>query len=140
MKINFKHLFILLSIVLLFSSNIQRANTQSQTEMTDKSYQTFEKTDKELNKIYSQILLKYKNDKIFISKLQKAEIAWIKFRDAEIEAIYPEEDKMHNYGTVYLMCVNGILTEMTQQRIKELKLWLKGMPEGDVCSGSRRCE
>jgi len=115
-------------------------SAQTQAGMDEQTYQEFKKNDDELNKVYNQILKKYKEDKVFIAKLQKAELAWIKYRDAEIEAIYPEEDKMHNYGTVYPMCVNGILTEMTQQRIKELRLWLKGMQEGEVCAGSRGWE
>lgn len=114
--------------------------SQTQAGMDEQTYQKLKKTDDELNKVYSQVLKKHKDDKVFIAKLQKAELAWIKYRDAEIEAIYPEEDKMHNYGTIYPMCVNGILTEMTQQRIKELGLWLKGMQEGEVCAGSRGWE
>lgn len=113
---------------------------QTQSDMNQKAFQEYEKTDKELNDVYKQILVKYKDDKLFISKLQKAELAWIKYRDAELEAIYPEEDKFNYYGSVYPMCVNQIMTELTRQRIKELKLWLKGICEGNVCAGSRRWE
>jgi hypothetical protein len=28
------------------------------------------------------------------------------------------------------------LTELTEERIKKLKIWLKGIKEGDVCIGS----
>lgn len=122
------------------ANNVKSNFFSTQTDMNNQAYQEWKKADDELNKVYSQILKKYKDDKVFIAKFKKAELAWIKFKDAEIEAIYPEEDKMHNYGSVYPMCVNGIATEMTQQRTKELKLWLKGIEEGDVCAGSRRCE
>lgn len=122
-------------------ANNEKSNSiQTQADMNKQAYQEFKKADDELNRVYSQILNKYKNDKIFISKLQKAELAWIKYRDAEIEAIYPEEDKMLNYGTSYPVCVNLALLEMTKYRTKELKLWLKGIQEGEVCAGSRRCE
>lgn len=126
---------------LSFAKNEKKSETtfQTQAEMNEQAYQIYKKTDKELNDVYKQILIKYKDDKEFISKLQKAELAWIKYRDAEIEAIYPEEDKS-NYGSVYPMCVNQIMTEITRQRIKELKLWLKGICEGDVCAGSRKWE
>lgn len=110
---------------------------ETQLGMNDQAYKTFDKTDKELNKIYQQILVEYKDDKVFISKLQKAELAWIKYRDAETEAIFPEDDK-RNYGSVYPMCRASILTELTQQRIKELKTWSKGICEGNVCAGSRK--
>ncbi len=121
--------------------NINQANQtlevyQTQSEMNETAYQIFEKTDKELNNVYKKILNKYKDDKLFISKFKKAQLAWIKFRDADIESIYPEEDKSF-YGSVYPVCVNMAMAEITQERINELKLWLKDSNEGDVCSGSR---
>lgn len=128
-----------LGVFVPLKQNSAQANNYTQADMDKQAYREWKKADDELNKVYSQILKKYKDDKVFITKFKKAELAWIKFKDAEIEAIYPDEDKS-NYGSVYPMCVNGIATEMTQQRTKELKLWLKGIQEGDVCAGSRRCE
>lgn len=118
------------------------SSIQTQTEMNDQAFQAYAKTDKELNDVYKKILKKYKDDNVFLKKLKLAELAWIKYRDAEIEAIYPEpyKDNMMNYGCVYPMCKYVHLTEITEQRIKELKLWLKGIQEGDVCAGSRRWE
>lgn len=131
-----------LGVFVPLKQNIAQANNETQADMNNQAYQDFKKADDELNKIYKQILEKYKDDKVFISKLQKAELAWIKYRDAEIEAIYPEpyKDNMMNYGCVYPMCKYMNLAEITKQRIKELKLWLKGIQEGDVCAGSRKCE
>ncbi len=131
--------FTLLAIGFSLGLLVHASPIQTQADMNHQAYQDWKKADDELNQVYNQILKKYKDDKVFISKLQKAELAWIKFKDAEIEAIYPDEDK-RNYGSVYPMCVSGIATEMTQQRIKELKLWLKGIAEGEVCAGSRRHE
>lgn len=125
-----------LSVFVPLKQSSVQANNETQMDMNNKAYQEWKKADDELNKVYNQVLKKYKEDKVFIAKLQKAELAWIKFKDAEIEAIYPDDDK-NNYGSVYPMCVNGIATEMTKQRTKELKLWLKGIQEGDVCAGSR---
>lgn len=143
-KIIFSFILLALGFVLgvfvPLKQNSVQANNYTQTDMNNQAYQEFKKADNELNNVYKQILNKYKDDKVFIPKLQKAELAWIKYRDAEIEAIYPEEDKMYNYGTSYPVCVNLVLIELTQQRTKELKLWLKGIQEGDVCAGSRRCE
>lgn len=134
---NKKYLKITITVLIILFIGINTCFAQTQTEMNNTAYLNYKKADEQLNSVYSQILKKYKDDKVFIVKLQKAELAWIKFRDAEIEAIYPEEDKLRNYGTVYPMCVNKILTKMTQQRLKELKLWLTGIQEGEVCAGSR---
>jgi len=122
------------------TSNKKITSKLTQSSMNEQAFKTYAKTDKELNDVYKQILKKYQDDKVFISKLQKAELAWIKYRDAELEAIYPEKDKTFNYGSAYPMCANYFMTEITKERIKELKLWLKGICEGDVCAGSRRWE
>ena len=109
---------------------------QTQQEMNVDAYDQYKKVDKELNIVYDQILKKYKADKLFIKKLKISQNYWIKFRDAEIEARYPEVDKQYNYGSVYPMCENGFAAEKTKQRIKELRVWLDGIEEGDVCTGS----
>lgn len=129
-----------LGVFVPLKQNVVQANNETQADMDKQAYNEWKKADDELNRVYNQVLKKYKNDKVFISKLQKAELAWIKYRDAEIEAIYPEDDKMLNYGTSYPVCVNLALMELTKQRTKELKLWLKGIQEGDVCAGSRGCQ
>jgi hypothetical protein len=36
------------------------------------------------------------------------------------------------------MCRRAVLTELTEQREKELKTWVDGIPEGDVCNGTAK--
>lgn len=124
---------IFLTILIIISATVF---AQTQTEMNIDSYNQYLKTDKELNLIYKQVLKKYSSDTLFIKKLKISQNYWIKFRDAEIEARFPEEDKQLNYGTVYPMCVNVFAEEKTKIRIKELKVWLYGEDDGNVCSGS----
>ena len=124
---------IFLTILIIISATVF---AQTQTEMNIDSYNQYLKTDKELNLIYKQVLKKYSSDTLFIKKLKISQNYWIKFRDAEIEARFPEEDKQLNYGTVYPMCVNAFAEEKTKIRIKELKVWLYGEDDGNVCSGS----
>ncbi|RYZ47353.1 MAG: DUF1311 domain-containing protein [Proteobacteria bacterium] len=63
------------------------ATTQSYA--AGESCAEFLKTDKELNDTYKEIQTKYKADSIFLKKLKKAQTAWIAFRDAHLEAVYP---------------------------------------------------
>lgn len=111
------------------------ANAQTQADMQDKSCSEFKKADADLNKTYKNILAEYKTDKVFLEKLKKAQKAWLTYRDTHIESIYPEEDKTY-YGSVYGMCYCTAKQELTEQRTKMLKQWVKGVKEGDVCSGS----
>ncbi len=100
---------------------------------------TYKAADTQLNKIYSKVTQEYKGQALFLKRLKQAQRAWIQFRDAQIEARYPSEndtDKSKEYGSVYSECACVELAELTSQRISQLEKWLKGSPEGDVCSGS----
>ena len=99
-----------------------------------------EKVDAELNRVYKQILRKYKDQPLFLKKLKLAQRAWIKFRDAHIVSIFPEDDRGYHYGTAAIDCSCWQLTYRTRLRVKELKVWLKGTEEGDLCKGSVKYE
>lgn len=73
---------------------------------------------------------------MFIEKLKLAQRAWIKFRDASFEMKYPHHKDRYYYGSAFSMCSRSYLAELTITRIAELKVWLKGIEEGDVCCGS----
>ena len=49
---------------------------------------------------------------------------------------FPAENKQLEYGSVYPMCYSLFLKEMTEERTKKLRVWLTGIKEGDICSGS----
>ena len=107
----------------------------SQTAMDMCASQSNAAADKELNQVYQQVLQKYATDKTFIAKFKAAQKAWLAFRDAELEARYPDA-KSGDYGSVYPMCANNEEEALTRKRIAELREWLKGTQEGDVCAGS----
>lgn len=111
------------------------AIAQTQADMQSQTCAEFKKADEALNKTYKRILADYKNEKTFLEKLKKAQRAWLAYRDAHLEAIYPEEDKSY-YGSVFGMCACTDKKELTEQRTKELKKWLDGVIEGEVCGGS----
>ncbi len=94
--------------------------------------------DAELNRVWKQVMKCYKDDKVFIGKMKTAQKAWLKFRDAHIESVFPAADKQMEYGSIYPTCVDYILEELTRERTRQLKKWIEGIPEGDGCSGSIR--
>lgn len=91
-----------------------------------------------LNNIYNQILVMYKNNTLFIDKLIDAELAWIAFRDAELEAVNSARNKQTRYGSLYPMAYEIEKTRLTWARVAQLKQWSEGLPEGVVGAGSRR--
>lgn len=109
----------------------------TQFEMNEAAYREFKRADDKLNEIYGQILVRYKNNQVFLDKLVEAELAWIKFRDAHLEAIYPEENKRLYYGSIYPMVYSLENAKLTWNRVKELNEWLIDYPDGMVGLGSR---
>ena len=125
-----KRLFIISGLTFLSISVI----AQTQTEMNEQAHKDFLKTEKELNSTYNKILKQYKSDTAFIKNFKKAQQIWLKLRDAEMEAKFPDRDK-RNYGSIFPMCWSSYLAELTQERIKKLEEWLTGTEEGG-CAGS----
>jgi len=123
---------IILLLLLTFSIN---CFSQTQAEMNQQAYASYNKTDKKLNTVYQKILVKYKTDKLFVANLKKSQRIWISFRDAEMDMKYPNYPNQ-NYGSIHPTCRAVYLTELTESRIKTLNVWLNGIKEGDACSGS----
>lgn len=110
--------------------------SQTPTEINQIENEEYMKADANLNRVYKQILSDYKTNSKFIEKLRSSQRLWIKFRDAELEMKFPEEDKRLNYGSMYPMCATNYLAELTKQRTTTLKKWLKPTTEGESCNGS----
>ncbi|WP_300157343.1 lysozyme inhibitor LprI family protein [Solidesulfovibrio sp.] len=111
------------------------ALAQSQAELNAAACGAAKKADAELNAVYGAILKKNAGDKRFIDKLKAAQRAWLAFRDAEMAARYPAEDKSE-YGTIFNLCWCNALASLTEARAAQLRPWRDGVPEGDACLGS----
>lgn len=109
---------------------------QTQAQMTADACAAYKKSDQSLNDTYKKILAGYSKDTLFLQKFKAAQRAWVTFRDAHLEALYPAADKQAEYGSMYSTCHCAALQELTEQRTKELQKWLDGVPEGETCRGS----
>ena len=109
----------------------------NQLELNEAAYKEFKRADDKLNEIYNKIFIKYKDNQLFLDKLINAEIAWINFRDAQLEAIYPEENKSVYYGSIFPMVYNIEKAKLTWDRVIQLNQWLIEYPEGTTGLGSR---
>jgi uncharacterized protein YecT (DUF1311 family) len=118
--------------LLLFNLN---CFSQTQSEINLEAYNNYKKADKELNEVYQKILKEYKSDTEFLKNLKVAQKIWITFRDAEMLAKFPKREPGY-YGSIQPTCWSNHLQELTEERIKRLKIWLTGIEEGSMCSGS----
>jgi uncharacterized protein YecT (DUF1311 family) len=126
-----KHLVTALFITISFSSF-----SQTQHDVHVVLSEAYEKSDKELNQVYQKLLQEYKSDTAFIVALTKAQRLWTAYRDAQIEMRFPAMNKQLQYGSVYPVCNLSMLKELTDQRTEELRHWLIGEEEGDMCQGA----
>lgn len=117
--------------------NIQTSRAisgQTQMQLNKEACDDYKKADSELNRAYQTILREYGNDRPFIISLRKAQLAWIRYRDAHVDSIYP--GAVSQYGSVNQMCRCTQLATITRERTKVLTEWVEGVEEGDVCAGS----
>lgn len=107
----------------------------TQNDMNMCETEQYHRVDAELQHVYEQVLAKYATRKLFVEKLKTAQEAWVKFRDAQMDSLYSEEDKLRAHGSVYPMCKAIELTLLTSERTASLKRMLNP-DEGDVCGFS----
>jgi uncharacterized protein YecT (DUF1311 family) len=130
------HHFIHLGVLFVLTTVSFSAFAQTQSDMNQDSCSEYKRIDRQLNETYQRILKEYAGDAVFITRMKEAQRAWLKFRDAHVESMFPKRDKRVAYGSVYPMCNCSALTAITRQRVEQLSVWVNGIPEGDVCSGS----
>ena len=131
-----KHITKIAAIIMLpilFSTS--KAFGQNQANLNQITGSGYQKADAELNSIYKQIVKQYASDTSFISHLKASQRLWIKFRDAELLMKYPPRETDY-YGSAQSSCEANYLEQLTRDRIKTLKVWIDGIEEGDLCSGS----
>ena len=109
---------------------------QTNIKIEENANQSYKNSDAVLNEVYREILNEYSNDTIFIKALRISQRNWIKFRDSELKMKYPDRGSAGWYGSIHTLCVSNYLAELTQIRTERLKIWLTGIEEGDVCSGT----
>ena len=133
-----------IAILLALMQDAAKAETsstsgaQAQSGMNADACAQYDQADHKLNEIYQSILKDkyYTADTVFVDALKAAQRQWIKYRDAEVEALFPGVDKKAKYGSAYPMCSCAASAKLTRQRIQDLQAWTDGISEGDICSGS----
>jgi uncharacterized protein YecT (DUF1311 family) len=95
---------------------IAQIHAQTQAAMNAQARADFEKADAELNKTYEALLAKLP-DTEGKKKLKQSQRAWLTFRDAEVAFAVDEV----RGGSMAPTIRYATMTELTEQRIKQLK-------------------
>jgi uncharacterized protein YecT (DUF1311 family) len=99
---------------------VARVQAQTQAAMNAQARAEFEKADAELNKTYEALLTKLP-DAEAKQKLKQSQRAWLAFRGAE--AAFAADQTRG--GSMAPTIRHETMTELTQQRIKQLKSHLE---------------
>jgi len=96
------------------------SSAKSQTELNRCASDEAKRLDIELNNVYTKLLAALSDDQNAATKAKAAQRAWIAYRDAYIDAMYPDEDKQAAYGTIYPMEVDLLRARLTREQITAL--------------------
>jgi len=83
------------------------------------------RVDAELNTVYSKLLSKATSQPEAVAKIKASERAWITYRDAYMEAMYPAKDKQTEYGSAYPMEADLLKAKLTREQVAALEEMLK---------------
>ena len=115
MNTTFRVLLFLAAVVFSFAP----AEAQTQAEMNNQASAEFTRIDRELNKLYPQLLAKL--DAEGQEKLKVSQHAWVAFRDAQAEV---DADTSRG-GTMAPLLRATSRTQTTRDRIEQLRGLLK---------------
>lgn len=92
----------------------------TQAEMNVCAYETFDKQDAELNRLYNQHMARLETPEVK-KRFKKAQLAWIRFRDEScMYEIGPREES----GSIWPLLNMDCLTAFTEERVKRLKYYV----------------
>ena len=108
---------------------------KTQTEMNACASEEAARADAELNEVYRKVLAQAGKQEEAVAKIKAAERAWIAYRDAYMDAMYPAKNKQAEYGSIYPMEADLLRAKLTQRQVTALKELLQQY-RGDEHSGA----
>jgi uncharacterized protein YecT (DUF1311 family) len=106
-----------------------------QAEMNACANDEAARVDAELNEVYQELISRVASQPEATAKIKAAEGAWIAYRDAYMDAMYPAKNKQAEYGSIYPMEADLLRAKLTQRQVTALKELLQQY-SGDEHSGS----
>ena len=104
---------------------------KAQPEINECASKEAARVDAELNEVYRKLLSEAADSPDAVVKIKAAQRAWIAYRDAYIEAMYPAKDKPAEYGSMYPLEVDQLTAKLTRQQETALTELLRQYRSGD---------
>lgn len=105
------------------SDELRRCMGQAETQLAIHKCASDEagRVDATLNSVYKKLLSTIAADPNAVEKIKHMERAWVSYRDAYLEAMFPASDKQAVYGSMYTTDFNLFLAAVTSQHIDALR-------------------
>lgn len=116
-----------------YSSGGCSSVSMAQPGMNECAREELKDAEAELSRMLGDIRLRHNRDKVFLSRFDKAQRAWLAFREAEVDSIYAHMES-RSYGSDFPMCIDGRREAMTRKRMLELKPWIDGETGNEACT------
>jgi uncharacterized protein YecT (DUF1311 family) len=117
--------FLVISLPALAQDSAQyracNKKAKTQTEMNACANEEASRVDAQLNDVYRKLLLQTASQREASEKIKAAERAWVAYRDAFIDAMYPAKDKQAEYGSIYPMEADLLRAKLTDRQVTALK-------------------
>src|SRR4051794_1575973 len=111
-------------------------DSPNQGDLNNCAAREYKTADNELNALYKKILRAYAKQPDVVTRLKAAQKAWVRYRDAQLEAQFPSPRvEKREFGSVYPMCYSMTLAGLTRQKTNELRMCPNPAIEGDLCAG-----
>ncbi len=94
---------------------------KTQGEMNACASEEAARVDAQLNDVYRKLLSQAASQQEAVAKIKAAEKAWIAYRDAYVDAMYPAKDKQAEYGSIYPMEADLLRAKLTERQVTALK-------------------
>lgn len=101
------------------------AKAKTQGEMNACANSEAARADAQLNRMYRKLLAQAAGQPEALAKIKSAQRAWLTYRDAYMDAMFPAKDKQAEYGSIYAMDADLLRAKLTQQQLTSLEQLLR---------------
>ena len=100
---------------------------KADTQLAMNSYANEEvmRVDAELKDLQQRLARAARKEPVAIDKIGAVTKAWIAYRNAYLEAMYPAKDKQAAYGSIFPMEFGLLRAKLTRRQIQEVRELLK---------------
>jgi uncharacterized protein YecT (DUF1311 family) len=98
---------------------LDKANTQPAMQIC--ASQEAARADATMNAVYRKLLSKANGQPLAVEKIKAAQVAWMSYRRAYIDAMYPAKDKQVEYGSMFPMEADLLYATLTRKHIADLR-------------------